>query len=79
MFNGKQDAIPANTYDTYGVAATALTNAISTAQTNTNTAIAALNLKSASQHLSSDFDAAGQLLPRLPQSPPPVLRKASPL
>jgi hypothetical protein len=58
-FNGKQNAIPANTYDAYGAAATAQANAISTAQTNANTAIAALNLKSASQHTATDFDTTG--------------------
>jgi hypothetical protein len=58
-FNGKQNAIPANTYDTYGAAAIAQANAISSAQTNANAAIAALNLKSASQHLATDFDTAG--------------------
>ncbi len=75
-FNGKQNAIPANTYDAYGAAATALTNAISSAQTNTNAAIAALNLKSASQHLATDFDTAGAAasavaaLPALTLKPP---------
>jgi hypothetical protein len=58
-FNGKQNAIPANTYDAYGAAASSQANAISSAQTNANTAIAALNLKSASQHTATDFDAAG--------------------
>ncbi len=58
-FNGKQNAITPNTYDTYGAAATAQANAIATAQTNANAAITALNLKSASQHSATDFDAAG--------------------
>ena len=50
---------PVSAFDPAGAAASAQVTAISTAQTNTNNALAALGLKSASQQLSTAFDPAG--------------------